>query len=132
MVPTTVNGWRLKLLVVVVSLSHLERSAVMKFTQISSPKPKPFQCRLRSAEVEIQGNAYTVIPFDYGDLGRGFQVIKSGLNEQIYNVIHEDQSGINVCDCPDYQRRHQGNGYGMCKHGRGLVELGLLTRPLAP
>jgi hypothetical protein len=98
----------------------------MKF--FTSQPRKEFQCRLISAQVEIQNRVYTVIPYDFDKLGSGFQVVKSGLNDEVYNVIHTE-TGINTCDCMDYLRRHQGNGYGLCKHGRALVELGLMPAP---
>ena len=100
----------------------------MKFP---GPRLKTFSCRLISAQIEIQGRMYTVIPYDYEALGSGFQVIKSGLDDQVYNVIHTD-SGMNTCDCPDYLRRHQGNGWGQCKHAKSLVILGLLPTPGLP
>lgn len=108
----------------------------MKFTtthtQHTQPKAKPFLCHLVSAQVVIQGTSYTVVPYDYDGLGTGFQVIKNGLDETCYNVIHEEKTGINICDCPDYLHRHQGNGYSMCKHARALVELNLLAKPGFP
>src|SRR4051812_32187656 len=98
----------------------------MKFTL---PEVKSFQCRFVSAHVEIQGQPYVVVPLD---IGTGFRVIKSGVSDTGYRVTHKVDSGINVCDCPDYTHRHQGNGYGMCKHARALVELGFLSRPQIP
>lgn len=105
--------------------------ATLTATQKSS-KSKPFTCRFISIVVEINDYRYDVDKIDAGEFGTvAFRLTKRSGDHKTYDVIR-NHFGIVACDCPDYVSRHDGNGYGMCKHGRMLVELGLMAAPIAP
>ena len=61
-----------------------------------------------------------------GEFGsKAFRMTKhSARDGGTYDVIRT-AAGIVECDCPDYEARHRGNGFGCCKHGRALVQLRL-------
>jgi hypothetical protein len=93
---------------------------------------KPFTCRFVSINVEINDTRYAVDPIEPGECGtKAFRLAKHSGDHAVYDVIRT-HTGLVECDCPDYETRHRGNGYGMCKHGRALVELGLMAAPIAP
>lgn len=80
--------------------------------------PRPFTCSIVSLVVEINDVRYSVDATDPGEFGsRAFRLTKHGVNTAVYDVIR-DHDGFVACDCPDYEARHKGNGYGVCKHGR--------------
>lgn len=92
-------------------------------------KAKAFACSLTA---EINGQPYGVEPIDPGECGtKAYRLTKRWADGAVYDVIREDDGHV-ACDCPDYEARHRGNGFGMCKHGRSLVTLGLLDAPKAP
>jgi hypothetical protein len=49
-------------------------------------------------------------------------------DEAIYDVVRT-HAGLVECDCPHYEARLRGNCADCCKHGRALVELGLMEAP---
>jgi hypothetical protein len=106
-------------------------------TTLTAPAPKskagrtarPFAC---SMTVEINGQSYGVEPIDPGECGtKAFRLAKRWADGAVYDVIR-DNDGHVACDCPDYECRHRGNGFGLCKHGKALVALGLIDAPKAP
>lgn len=93
---------------------------------------RPFSCSFVSITIQVSDIRYSVDPIPSGDLGtKAFRLSKHSGDHLSYDVVRQ-HDGIVACDCPDYERRHRGNGHGMCKHGRALVELGLLPKPIAP
>jgi hypothetical protein len=95
---------------------------------------RPFTCSLVSMTIEINDDRYSVdrtsADAEFGD--RSYRLTKhSARDGGCYDVIRLP-SGIVACDCPDYVARHEGNGHGLCKHGRALVALGMLPAPIAP
>lgn len=93
---------------------------------------KPFATRFVSINIEINDTRYSVDPIDPGECGsKAYRLTKRGGDRAVYDVIREHGS-IVACDCPDYEARRRGNGYELCKHGRALVELGLMLAPIAP
>jgi hypothetical protein len=99
----------------------------------ASKSAKPFTCSIITLTVEINDARYSVDEIPAGECGtKAFRLTKhSARDGGTYDVIRQ-HDGIVACSCPDYIGRHQGNGYGLCKHGRSLVELGLMAAPLAP
>jgi hypothetical protein len=99
----------------------------------ASKSAKPFSCSIITLTVEINDSRYSVDEIPAGECGsKAYRLTKhSARDGGTYDVIRQ-HDGIVACSCPDYIGRHQGNGYGLCKHGRSLVELGLMAAPLAP
>jgi hypothetical protein len=97
-----------------------------------SKAAKPFSCEFVSMTLAVNDVRYACDPIDPGEFGtRSFRLCKRSGDHAVYDVIRQ-HDGIVACSCPDYIARHQGNGYGLCKHGKALVELGLMPAPLAP
>lgn len=95
-------------------------------------KSKPFSCAFVSMTIAVNDTRYAADPIEAGEFGtKAFRLAKHSGDHAVYDVVRQ-ADGIVACDCPDYESRHRGNGYGMCKHGRALVELGLLPAPIAP
>src|SRR3954449_5715019 len=89
-------------------------------------KARPFSCSFVSLTIEISDHRYSADPLDPGEDGtRAFRLSKHSGDHAVYDVLRT-HSGILECSCPDYVVRHAGNGHGTCKHGRALVELGLM------
>jgi hypothetical protein len=79
------------------------------------------------AKFSIYGFNYTASEIDPGECGTvAYRLHKIETNNS-YDVIL-NHFGELTCDCPDYVARHEGNGTS-CKHGRKLVELGLVPAP---
>ncbi len=105
--------------------------SMMTATRKSS-KSRPFTCSFVSMTIEISDVRYGVASIDPGEFGtKAFRLSKHSGDHAVYDVVRQ-HDGVVACDCPDYEARHRGNGYGMCKHGRALVELGLMPAPIAP
>jgi hypothetical protein len=94
---------------------------------VKSSRTRPFSCKLLSATVEISGAVYQVEPIDPGQDGTAAYRL-AGAKGQVYDVIRT-LYGLVECDCPDYEARHRGLDCGCCKHGRALVELGMIEAP---
>lgn len=93
---------------------------------------RPFSCSFVSIVIEINDTRYACDPIAPGECGsKAFRFCKASGAHEVYDVIRT-HAGTVECSCPDYIARHQGNGYGTCKHGRALVELGLMPAPIAP
>lgn len=99
----------------------------------ASRKPAKFSCSIVSMTIEINDVRYSIDRTEAGEFGsKSYRLTKhSARDGGTYDVIRQ-HDGIVACDCPDYESRHRGNGYGMRKHGRAMVELGLLAAPIAP
>ena len=84
--------------------------------------------RVEPVMIGIMGFSYRVesisIDPEIGDTA--FNLHDTDRN-RLYSV-HRDQAGEVVCDCGDYVFRKAGTG-STCKHGRRLVELGLIPAP---
>lgn len=95
-------------------------------------KTVKFSTEFVSITIRINDVRYAVDPIAPGEDGtRAFRLCKASGDHEVYDVIRT-HSGICECSCPDYEARHRGNGHGMCKHGRAMVELGLMPGPVAP
>jgi hypothetical protein len=98
----------------------------------ASKSAKPFSCSFISITVAINDTRYSVDQTDPGECGsRSFRLCKRSGNHEVYDLVRT-HAGIVECTCPDYESRHRGNGFGTCKHGKALVELGLMPAPIAP
>jgi hypothetical protein len=86
-------------------------------------KPEP-------ARTTINGFVYTVEPARiHPEVGSvAFRMHKIDTNNTYH--VHRDIHGEVVCSCPDFEFKRAGTG-SSCKHGRRLVELGML-RATAP
>lgn len=79
--------------------------------------------------IQIKGLSYTVESIDPGQFGTvAYRLTKHAADGAVYDVIRTYE-GFVECDCPSYESTHRGNGYGMCKHGAALVQLGRLAAP---
>jgi hypothetical protein len=75
------------------------------------------------------GTAYAVEPIDPGPEGtRAYRLQKLCGGGDVYDVVRT-WYGIIECTCGDYTYRRQGLTASPCKHGRALVEAGLLAPP---
>ena len=76
-------------------------------------------------EIGIGGFAYQVRPvaIDPSVGSDAFHLGDPGLGRSYF--VHRDHSEEVLCDCPDFTFRRAGTGKP-CKHGRRLVELGLI------
>jgi hypothetical protein len=82
---------------------------------------------VNAASVTIKGQSYGVEEIPPGEDGtRAFVLTKA--NGTSYAVIRT-HAGLVECDCPDYEARHRGLDCLTCKHGKALVEAGLLDAP---
>jgi hypothetical protein len=96
-----------------------------------SRKTKPFACKLISAEVEVSGHRYHVEPIPAGEDGSAaFRMVKHGSDDAVYDLVRT-YAGLVECTCADYECRRRGLTCKPCKHGRALIELGLLP-PVSP
>ena len=98
----------------------------------SQPSPKP--APVVTLALAIDHIVYAVEPIrglQDPDIIRAFRLEKKSDRDAVYDVSRT-ALGFVACTCPDYVARQEGNGFGMCKHGRALVEMGLLDAPLAP
>src|SRR4051812_32549195 len=85
---------------------------------------RPFSCECVSIVVRICDHRYSVDRIDAGEDGTiAYRMTKHAQDDGVYDLIRT-HAGIVECSCPDYEARHRGNGYGLCKHGRCAVELG--------
>jgi hypothetical protein len=76
--------------------------------------------------VTINGTHYDLRPIPPGECGTAAFVLEKHADpDATYSVIRT-HAGLVECSCPDYEARHRGIDCGYCKHGRALVELGLL------
>lgn len=91
----------------------------------------PFSAELLSASVRINGAGYDVEPIPPTEDETVAYRLARHDNEAVYDVVRT-RGGVVECGCPDYEHRHRGNGFGLCKHGQALVRLGLVEAPLAP
>jgi hypothetical protein len=86
---------------------------------------RPFSCSIVSMTIAISDTRYTVDEIPAGECGtKAFRLTKRGGDRATYDVIRRHDDTV-ACDCPDYLYRHDGT-VGLCKHGRALVELGLM------
>jgi hypothetical protein len=93
------------------------------------PKAPAFACRLVSAVVEINGVQYAVEPIPPGEEGpAAIRLSKLSGQGEVYDLVRRYDGRI-TCDCPHYTARIEGLSEDLCKHGRALVELGLLPKP---
>lgn len=96
-----------------------------------SKATRPFSCKFISVIIEINGFRYNVDPLPiWDDADRTYRLTKHSRDGVAYDVTRT-RDGCVVCDCPDFEQRHRDAGT-MCKHGRALVELGLMLAPVAP
>lgn len=94
-----------------------------------SSKSKPFTCSFVSITIEIQDTRYSVDEIPAGECGtRAYRLCKHSGDHEVYDLVRT-HAGIVECSCPDHEARHRGNGFGMCKHGKALVTLGLMPEP---
>jgi len=75
----------------------------------------------------IKGNAYSVSPINPVEEGTAAYRLDKQRGEGVYDVVR-GHDGLVVCDCPDYVCRHAGTA-GLCKHGRALIEAGMIEAP---
>ena len=84
-------------------------------------------------EMTIRGSSYLVrsILIDPSVGTDAFEMVPAARLSEAYHVCH-DESGEVTCTCGDFTFRKAGTGEP-CKHGRALVELGLIapTQPAA-
>lgn len=94
----------------------------------SSRKNRQFEARAESdGSILINAVPYDVEPIPAGEFGSiAFRLSKQMGDGAVYDVVRT-HLGLVECDCPDYEARHRGNGFGCCKHGRALVELGMVA-----
>lgn len=109
-------------------MSILERP-----TRQSKPNrrfPRQFAAaRNADGSIEINGISYSVERIPAGECGSiAFRLSKHDCDGLCYDVIRT-HFGIVECDCPSYEATHRGLGLGTCKHGRALVELGMVPAP---
>jgi hypothetical protein len=98
----------------------------------ASKSARPFSVSIVTLTIAINDTRYSVDAIDPGEFGtKAWRLSKHAGDHAVYDVLRQ-ADGIIACDCPDYEARHRGNGYGTCKHGRALVELGLMPAPIAP
>jgi hypothetical protein len=98
----------------------------------TATRSKPFTCSFVAMTIEISDVRYACDPIDPGESGtRAFRLTKHGKDRDVYDVLRR-HDGTVACDCPDFEFRHEGLTDAPCKHGRALVELGLMPAPLAP
>ncbi len=98
----------------------------------SLPRPRrSFSCAIVNFRtIAIYGDRYDVESFDPGYAGTyAVRLCKHG-SDAVYDV-HRSHDGLVVCDCPSYVVTHDGT-VSMCKHGRALVQLGMIDPPFCP
>ncbi len=103
---------------------------------VANPHGEPDLAPTRTA---IHGFVYTVKPIPAGECGSvAFAMHRIDTNHT-YHIVR-DGFGEVTCSCPDFELRRAGTGQP-CKHGRKLIELGLIeaatplprrTPPVAP
>jgi hypothetical protein len=98
----------------------------------AKPRSRPFTCTLvaldgTGALITINGARYHAEPISPGEDGTAAFVLTKP-NGDSYAVIRT-HAGLVECDCPDYEARHRGLDCLPCKHGKALVELGLIDAP---
>lgn len=85
---------------------------------------KSARCELH---LTIGDTVYGVDPIPAGFAGsKAFRLSKT--TGEVYDVVRTDL-GLVECSCPQYEFRLRGNSISMCKHGVGLVSMGLLDAP---
>jgi hypothetical protein len=94
----------------------------MSILTASRPDVKP-------TTLTIKGLPYTVSRIDPGEEGTAAFRLDKVHGEGVYDVVRT-HGGLVRCDCPDYEVRHTGTA-GMCKHGRALVESGMIEAAAA-
>jgi hypothetical protein len=95
----------------------------------TATRSKPFTCSFVAMTIEISDVRYACDPLDPGESGtRAFRLTKHGKDRDVYDVIRRPDGSV-ACDCPDYEFRRDGLTAEPCKHGRALVELGLMPAP---
>jgi hypothetical protein len=82
---------------------------------------------VKPSPVEIKGASYTVEAIEAGEFGTAAYRVVKLVNGEAYDVIRT-HAGAVECSCPDWVVRHSDKGT-CCKHGRALMELGLLDAP---
>lgn len=82
----------------------------------------------RAASLTIKGAAYDATPIDAGEDGTAAYRLVRRRGGACYDVIRT-HAGLVECDCPDYEARRRGLTAEPCKHGRALVEAGLIEAP---
>jgi hypothetical protein len=76
-------------------------------------------------KVAITGFVYEVAPIPAGECGSvAFSMHKTATNNTYHILL--DNHGELTCDCPDFEFRRAGTGQP-CKHGRSLIELGMVN-----
>src|SRR4051812_28635403 len=100
--------------------------ATMTRERRSVKSSRAFTCSFVSVTISINDVRYDADEIPAGECGtRAWRLCKRSGDHAVHDVLRT-HAGIVECSCPDYIARHQGNGYGICKHGRALVELGLM------
>lgn len=90
--------------------------------------PKSLKPAVVSLALAIDHIVYQVEPVAPGEFGtKAFRLAKKGADGAVYDVIRT-HAGLVECDCPSYEATHRGT-ISACKHGRALVQLGLLDAP---
>lgn len=113
-------------------------STVTRPAAKSSRPARPFDCAMGPGAdgedvVTINGTAYYLDRIPAGECGTDAYTLEKRADGTRYAVLRT-HAGLVECDCPDYETRHRHIDTGTCKHGRALVELGLLpgVEPVTP
>jgi hypothetical protein len=78
--------------------------------------------------LSINGFVYAAREIPAGECGSvAFELHRIDTNHHYHDI--RDHFGLVTCDCPSYVFTHEGTN-GLCKHGRRLVELGMIPAPM--
>jgi hypothetical protein len=101
--------------------SHKRKETDPMTSLLNAPAPA------KTTTLEIKGLAYRVSPIDPGEEGTAAFRLDKVRGEGIYDVVR-DHSGLVRCDCPSYVMTFASTA-STCKHGRALVEAGMISAP---
>jgi hypothetical protein len=100
------------------------------FDSAKTVKPRSFASGLSTRPIlTIKAVPYSVEEIPAGEHGTiAFRLVKLEGDEAVYDVVRT-WYGTVECDCGDYQFRRKGLTLSPCKHGKALVDAGLIEAP---
>lgn len=105
--------------------------SIMTQNRKSSKSARPFSAEFVSVVIRINDVRYGADEIPAGEFGvQAWRLSKASGDHEVYDVIRTHR-GLVECSCPSYVSTHAGTS-SYCKHGRALIQLGLLPTPTLP